>query len=88
MTKGKGFSFAGLVNPETVPDAPEGVEQRGAEKRPVGRPKIAERVDSKRIAVTVDGETYRRVAHACIDMGIDRQTFLERAIARMLKDTE
>ena len=54
------------------------------EKRPVGRPKIEPRLNSKRISVTLDGETYKRVAHFCVDHDLDRQQFLERAIALML----
>lgn len=94
MSKKASFSFDGLVDAEAEPTPSPGVVQRGAEppaaeaKRPVGRPKIPPREDAKRIAVTVDGETYRRVAHACIDLGIDRQTFLERAVALMLRGTE
>lgn len=96
MTKKKGHvSFAGLMDLDAPAPYVAGVEQRGASpapdaaiKRPVGRPKIAPREDAKRIAVTIDGETYRRVAHACIDLGIDRQTFLERAIYLMLNRTD
>ena len=94
MSKKPTFSFDGLVDAESDPTPTPGVSQRGAAppapevKRPIGRPKIPPRADAKRIAVTVDGETYRRVAHACIDLGIDRQTFLERAIDLMLKSTD
>lgn len=70
-----------MVAPATVLPSPVD------EKRPVGRPKIEPRLDAKRISVTLDGETYKRVAHACIDRGLDRQQFLERAIELMLKSS-
>lgn len=69
-------------HPVPVPAPPSEPE---AQKRGPGRPPIPPRVGAKRIAVTVDDATYRRVAHACVDLGIDRQRFLEQAIELMFK---
>lgn len=85
MSKNKGFSFAGLVNPDAEPDAPEGGEQRGAVKRPVGRPKVGRSADAVRIAVTLEPDVYKAVSHFCIDHGVNKQEFLEQAIDLMLK---
>ena len=53
-----------------------------------GRPPKPPRENARRIAVTVDGDLYRRIRIACAELDIDRQTFLERAIARMLTDEQ
>ncbi len=72
--------------PVPAPPAPPApVAAPEAEKRGPGRPPIPPRVGAKRIAVTVDDATYRRVAHACVDLGIDRQRFLEQAIELMFE---
>lgn len=83
--------MAGMVNPEAVPDAPPGVLQRGETppppaptKKAVGRPKIEAREGAKRVSVALDPETFKRLAYACIDLGIDRQTLLEQAVAEKL----
>lgn len=62
------------------------VPSPAAEKKGPGRPPKPPRSNPKRIAVTLDDATYRRVAHTCVDLGLDRQEFLERAIALMLKE--
>lgn len=66
---------------------PEPVVEVPAKKGP-GRPPIPPRENARRIAVTVDGDTYRRIAHACVDLGLDRQKFLERAIELMFADIQ
>lgn len=71
------------TDPVPVPAPPPEPE---AQKRGPGRPPIPVRVGAKRIAVTVDDATYRRVAHACVDLGIDRQRFLEQAIELMFEE--
>lgn len=70
-----------VPSPAPVSVAPEAAERRGP-----GRPPIPPRDDPRRIAVTVEGDLYQRIAHACIDHRMNRQEFLERAIDLMLRD--
>lgn len=56
-------------------------------KKGLGRPPIPPRENARRIAVTVDGELYRRIRIAC-ELDIDRQQFLERAIGFMFEDIQ
>ena len=65
----------------------EKVEAAAPKKGP-GRHAKPPRDNPRRIAVTVDDDTYGRVLHACADLRIDRQTFLERAIALMFADIQ
>lgn len=57
-------------------------------KKGPGRPPITPRENARRIAVTVDGELYRKIRIACAELDIDRQTFLERSIALMFADMQ
>lgn len=57
-------------------------------KKGPGRPSIPPRENARRIAVTVDGELYRKIRIACAELDIDRQTFLERSIALMFADIQ
>lgn len=62
--------------PETMPPAapdPAPVRKRG-------RPRSSPADSYARISAHVDEATYKRVAMACLDQGIDRQEFLVRAI--------
>ncbi|WP_207101466.1 hypothetical protein [Paracoccus shandongensis] len=59
-----------------------------AAKKGPGRPPIPPRENARRIAVTVDGELYRKIRIACAELDIDRQTFLERSIALMFADIQ
>ena len=79
------------TDPVPVPAPPPLSPEPGAEtpaKKGPGRPPISPRENARRIAVTVDGDTYRRIAHACVDLGLDRQKFLERAIELMFADIQ
>lgn len=71
-------------------DTPKPVAETPAmgqgEPRKAGRPKITPRPDAKRIAVTVPGNLYDEIKHACIDNRLNTQEFLEKAIALMLAD--
>ena len=73
------------ADPVAVP-AP--TSEAAAPKKGPGRPAKPPRDNPRRIAVTVDDDTYGRVLHACADLRIDRQTFLERAIALMFADLQ
>lgn len=70
--------------PVPIPPAPA---EAPAKKGP-GRPPIPPRENARRIAVTVDGELYRKIRIACAELDIDRQQFLERAIALMFADIQ
>lgn len=80
MKKPLNLSLDIAADPVPVPAPPPEPE---VQKKGPGRPPKPPRIGAKRIALTVDDETYRRVAHACVDLGIDRQQFLEQAIALM-----
>lgn len=74
------------TSPVSVP-APPAPAEAPAKKGP-GRPPIPPRENAGRIAVTVDGELYRRIRIACAELDIDRQQFPERAIALMFVDIQ
>lgn len=85
MKKPLNLSLDISADPVPVPAPPQ---EAPSPKKGPGRPPIPPRENPRRIAVTVDGELYRRIRHACADLDIDRQTFLERAIALMLTDAQ
>jgi hypothetical protein len=75
------------ADPVPVPAPPALAAEAPAKKGP-GRPPIPPRENARRIAVTVDGDMYRKIRIACAELDIDRQTFLERAIALMFADIQ
>lgn len=88
--KPKGRSMADfLVGP--ADNAPTALPQREPEvlqpsapdptlARKRGRPRSSPTNSYARVSAHVDEATYKRVAMACLDQGIDRQEFLVRAI--------
>jgi hypothetical protein len=73
------------ADPVQVPAPPHA---EASTKKGPGRPPIPPRENARRIAVTVDGELYRKIRITCAELDIDRQTFLERAIALMFADIQ
>lgn len=73
------------ADPVPVPAPPPA---EASPKKGPGRPPIPPRENARRIAVTVDGELYRKIRIACAELDVDRQTFLERAIALMFADIQ
>lgn len=64
--------------PETMPKPAPDPVLTPARKR--GRPRSSPTNSYARVSAHVDEATYKRVAMACLDQGIDRQEFLVRAI--------
>lgn len=95
MAKKAPFDFGGLMDaPSPKPiegvtlrspePAPAKVEPEAAPSRKRGRPRSSPENSYARVSAHVDEATYRRVAIACLDQGIDRQEFLVRAIEAYL----
>lgn len=84
MTKKGTFSFEGLVDPSSTPDAPAGVEQRGAEPAKRGRPAKARTANEARPSFGLDPETHRLFKIWLLQNGVSMQDYLEAHIKSLV----
>lgn len=89
MSKKPTFSFDGLVDESSVPDAPPGVQQRGAAPAPasapvMGRPKVDRGAGVRRLSVELDRQTFLALNQIKGETGRSFQDLLAEAAADLV----
>lgn len=89
MSKKATFSFDGLVDDSSTPDAPPGVEQRGAAQvvapaSVIGRPKVNRGEGVRRLSVELDRPTFLALNQIKGETGRSFQDLLAEAAADLV----
>lgn len=89
MSKKSSFSFDGMIDETSVPDAPPGVVQRGdippAAPAPVmGRPKVERGPGTRRLSVELDRQTFLALNALKGETGRSFQDLLAEAAADLI----